>query len=62
MFALVNVNAKVKQSLHRPQQVLRVQEVDAPTIFRQLAHEGGKVVSPTYWQPLLEGDIRSTRF
>jgi len=27
------------------------QEVEAPQISRQLAHEGGKVVSPAHWLP-----------
>lgn len=33
----------VKQSLHRPGQVLGLQEVEAPRISIQLAHKGGKV-------------------
>jgi hypothetical protein len=31
-------------------------------ILRQLAHEGGKVVSPTYWPPLPPGNIPGTHF
>jgi hypothetical protein len=40
---------KVMQSLDRP---LGFQEVQAPTISRHSAHEGGKVVSPMHWPPL----------
>jgi hypothetical protein len=32
---------------------LGFQEVEAPRISRQSAHEGGKVVSPTHSTPLL---------
>ena len=38
------------------------QEVEAPIIPRQSAHEGGKVVSPTHRPPLPLGDIPGTRF
>jgi hypothetical protein len=31
---------------------LPLREVEAPTICRQTAHEGGKVVSPMHWPPL----------
>ena len=41
---------QVKRSLYRP---LGLQEVEAPRIFRQSAHKGGKVVSPTDRSPLL---------
>ena len=57
MFAMVNVEAKVKQSIYRPGQALKVQEVEASSIYRELAHEGGEVVSLMYGQPLLQGDI-----
>jgi hypothetical protein len=36
-------------SLDRP---WRLQEVEAPSIFRQFAHEDGKVVRPTHQLPL----------
>jgi hypothetical protein len=44
-------------SLDRPS---GFQEVEAPRISRQSAHEGGKVVSPTHRPPLPPGDIRCT--
>jgi len=43
---------KVKQSLYRPGQVLGVPGGLGSQISRQLAHKGGKVVSPTQRQPL----------
>ena len=45
--------------LDRP---LGLQEAEADTISIQLAHEGGKVVSPTHWPSLPPGDIPDTRF
>jgi len=39
------------KGLGRP---LRLQEVEAPRMSRQLTHEGGKVVSPTHRSPLLQ--------
>jgi hypothetical protein len=52
---------KVKVQLfhYRP---LGLQEVEAPRISRQSAHEGGKVVSPMHRLPLSPGDIPGTRF
>jgi hypothetical protein len=35
-----------------PGQTLRVQEGWGSQTSRQLAHEGGKVVSPMHWPPL----------
>jgi len=35
-----------------PARPLGVQEVEAPIISKQSAHEGGKGVSPTHWLPL----------
>jgi hypothetical protein len=46
-------------SLYRP---LELQEIEAPRISRQSAHEGGKVVSPKNQPPLPPGDIPSTHF
>jgi hypothetical protein len=42
------------QTLDRP---MGFQEVEAPIISRQSAHEGGKVVSPTHRPPLPPGRI-----
>jgi hypothetical protein len=55
--------SQAKQSLDR---ALRLQEVEARTISRQSAHEGGKVVSPTHRPPLPPppppGNIPGTHF
>ena len=45
--------------LDRP---LRLQEVEDPTVSRHSAHEGGKVISPTYRPPLSPGEIPGTHF
>jgi hypothetical protein len=49
MDSLQQDSATVKLSHYRP---LGLQEVEAPRISTQSEHEGGKVVSPTHWQPL----------
>jgi hypothetical protein len=48
---------KGKLSLYRP---LGIQQVEAPNISTQSAHEGGKVVSATYQPPLPPGEIPGT--
>jgi len=45
--------------LDRP---LGLQEDEASRISRQLAREGGKVVSPAHRTPLPSGNIPGTRF
>jgi hypothetical protein len=53
---------KIKRSLYRPGEVLRVARGSGSKILRQSAHEGGKVVSPTHRPPLPPGNIPGTHF
>jgi len=48
-FVYGGVNVKVKLSHYRTGPPLGLQDVEGPRNSRQLAHEGGKVVSPAHW-------------
>ena len=50
------VNCKLQESLYRPGQALKVVGGRCSQISRQSAHECGKVVSPTHWPHLLNGE------
>jgi len=42
--------------------VSQLQEVEVPSIYKQSAHGGGKVFSPTHWPSLLPEDIPGSHF
>jgi len=52
VISVLRPTIKVKESHYRPEQALRVPAGFGSQISRQLAHEGGKVVSPTHRPPL----------
>jgi len=51
---------KIKQSLYRPGQTLKVPGGSGSQISGQSTHEGGKIVSLTHQPPLLSGNIPGT--
>ena len=55
LFSSVVISKGVKYPRYRPTWLRGVQQVKAPQISRHSAHEGGKVVTPTYRPPLPPG-------
>jgi hypothetical protein len=62
VFHHYKVKVKVKQYHYRSEQALWVPEGWGSQISRQLAHEGGKVVSPVHRPHLPPGNIPGTHF
>jgi len=56
------MSCKLKLCNYKPGHALGLQDIEASRIFRHLAHEGGRVVSPSHWPPLPQGDIPGTQF
>jgi hypothetical protein len=56
------VTLKVKQTLYRPGQTLRVPACWGSQISRKLAHECDKVVRTMHWLPLPPGNIPGTHY
>jgi len=59
---LKNFEIKLKQTLYRPGQALRVPRGPSSPISRQSTYEGGNVVSPTHRLYLTPGNIPGTHF
>jgi len=55
------MSCKLKLCSYKPGQALGLQDIEASRISRRLAHEGGRVVSPSHWPPLPQGDIPHTQ-
>jgi hypothetical protein len=53
---------RLHKAVENKGQSFELQEVKAPRISTQQAHEGGKFVSPMHWPPLPPRDIPGTHF